>query len=372
MSKGLQLTLVTVAVVLMGMSAMATAPVIDDIPSPIVGGGELTTPPNTFVYPNALNLNSYVQDDGGDANIVWSYEVTGTQIYSINGNDPIDSGSEDPTDPTGKDLNTVRNGEEDPDSNPITITIRNVNLSPIGGPNTDPGDTAGIISSETQVVTLYASDGSTYSQTEIMVYTDNEGEDRLSGEPTGGIPVIELDFTNNANGFTSMAVGTVGATATLEGNGICIEVAAGGNNLGTWTSPWAFIDLAANSVYHIRADVNGTQTTAGLVPLWDVIIQNFDNLTGANGAYAYFADYYFLDNEGGAYAVGPATGISRVDMYFAPLPAKLASWNDESAGAFTATNDAMNDMQMIFRVLDADESAQYGGELDVGHLSPAH
>jgi hypothetical protein len=368
MSKGLKVSLVTVAIALMGMSAMATAPVISDIPDPIVGGGETVTPSNTFVYPDAINLNFYVQDDGGIENVVWSYEVAGTQIYSINGNDPIDSGSEDPTDPAAvsKDLGTVRNGEEDPDTAANTITIRNVNLSPIGGPNVDPGDTAGILSSETQVVTLYASDGSTYSQTEIMVYTDNEGEDRLSTGVVDGEQEYQQDFTNDDGGYISTTLNS--ATVTVGGNGICIEVAAGNTNIGQWISPYPLFEMQGNAVYRIRANVNGSQTTAGLVPLWDVIVQNFDSADGVGGANAYLADYLFLDNEGGANAVGPSVGLSNIELYFVPLSAKSPAWNDASTGAWTTANDGMNDIQIIFRVLDADESGGYGGELDVGQV----
>lgn len=365
MSKGLKVSLVTVAIALMGMSAMAVAPVIKDVPSPIVGGGESTTPSNTFVYVDAINLNNWVTDDGGIENVVWSYEVTGTQIYSINGNDPIDSGSEDPTDPAAvsKDLGTVRNGEDDTDGLSQTITVRNVNLSPIGGPNVDP-PTEGILSSETQVVTLYASDGSTYSQKEIMVYTDNEGDDRLSGAT--GERVYEKDFTGSAQSYTSSAINS--ATLTVGSNGVCIEVAADNTNIGTWTSPYPMFEMADNSVYRIRANMNGSQTTVGLVPLWDVIIQNFDSATGLSGANAYFADYLFLDNEGGANAVGPTSGITDIELFFVPLPAKAPAWQDATTGAFSAANDDKNDVQMIFRVLDADATGGYGGELDVGQV----
>jgi len=367
MSKGLKLTLVTVAVALMGMSAMAEAPVIGDIPSPIVGGGDYTTPPNTFVYPDAINLNTWVTDDGGVENVVWSYEITTSpQIYSINGRDPIDSGSEDPRDAVtlDKDLGTPNTAEENPDGLSQTITVRNEHLSPLGGTNGDPGTTEGILSSETQVVTLYASDGTTYTQKEIMVYTDNGGGDRLSGQDYE--VVYTTDFTSNAQGYTSFA--TDHATVTVGTSGICIEVAALNTNIGTWTSPYPMFQMAGNSVYRVRATMNGTQTTAGLVPLWDVVIQNYDSVTGTAGANAYLADYYFLDNEGGASAVGPAAGLTSVELYFVPLPAKLPSWQDATTGAFTTANDGKNDVQMIFRVLDADLTGGYGGELDVGQV----
>jgi len=368
MSKGLQLTLVTVAVALMGMSAMAEAPVIGDIPSPIVGGGPAASPSNTFVYPDAINLNSFVSDDGGLENVVWSYWVDGTAIYNINGTEPLDLESDDAIDPaaTDKDLATVRNSEENPDSKAQTITVRNVNLSPLGqAENNDPGSTEGILSSETQVVTLFASDGSTYSTKEILVYTDNGGEDRLSPGAVG-VREYEADFTNDDNDYSSVEINS--ATVTVGANGICIEVAAANTNIGSWTSPYPLFEMANNSVYHVRATMNGSQTTAGLVPLWDIIIQNYESVSGLQGANAYLTDYLILDNENGAYAVGPSTGIDGVDLYFAPLPAKLPSWQDSSTGAFSTANDAKNDIQLIFRMLDADASGGYGGELDFGQV----
>jgi len=368
MSKGLKLTLVTVAVALMGMSAMAEAPVISDIPSPIIGGGPTISPSDTFVYPDAINLNRYVTDDGGLENVVWSFAVEGTAIYNINGNAPLDLGTDDPIDPaaTEKDLGTVRNSEKDPDAKAQTITVRNVNLSPYGGPDTDPG-TTGFVSSETQVVTLFASDGSTYSTKEIMVYTDNGGQDRLSPEE-GGVVEEDLDFTNDDNGFASAGNVFGTATVSLGSNGICIEVPADGTNIGQWTGPYAMFQMEGNAVYRVRANVNGSQTTAGLVPLWDVIVQNFDNISGTQGANAYLSDNLVLDNEGGAYAVGPTTGISNIEMFFVPLPAKCPAWNDATTGAWTATNDARNDVQIIFRILDADATGGYGGELDNGQV----
>ena len=348
--------------------ALATSPVIGKIPPPIVGGGETTSPPNTFVYSDALNLNSWVADDGGIENIAWSYEIVGEQIYSINGNAPIVSSSEDPTSPTtvGKDLYTVRNGEDNPDGLGQTITIRNVHLSPFGGPNNDPGEMEGILSSETQAVTLYASDGSTYTQKEFMIYTDNEGEDRLSPGCDSDCGRFEIDFTTGSHGYTSTGWG--GTTVTVGSNGICIEVAAANTNIGRWTSPYPMFEMAGNSVYRVRANMNGSQTTPGLVPLWDIVIQNFDSADGVGGANAYFADYLFLDNEGGANAVGPTSGITDIELFFVPLPARSPAWNDTATGAYSVANDDKNDIQLIFRVLDADERGGFGGELDVGQV----
>jgi len=187
MRKGLTVTLMSVSIVMMGAGAMAMAPVIGEIPSPIVGDAESVTPANLFVYPDAFNLANYVHDDAtASGDIKWSFEIVGAAKYNINGVQPMNTGGgDDPINPGAKQINNqVLGGEENPDGNAASITIRNVNLSPIGGPNTDPG-ASGIVASETQLVTLYASDGTTYSMKSVFFYTDNDGADRLSG---GEIP----------------------------------------------------------------------------------------------------------------------------------------------------------------------------------------
>jgi hypothetical protein len=110
------------------------------------------------------------------------------------------------------------------------------------------------------------------------------------------------------------------------------------------------------------------QTTAGRVPLWDLLVQNL-NVNATQGDQAYLGDYLFLDNVGSANAVkGPSAGRNVFDMWYAPSAVMTQQWNDATDGAFTATRDPNNDMEMIFRVLDAGAVGGYGGELDSGQL----
>jgi hypothetical protein len=370
MSKGLKVTLLTVAVALMGMYAMAEAPVISEIPPVIVGGGTAgSTPPNVFVYPDALDLSDYVTDDGGDAGIVWSYDVVGTALYNINGVAPL--GGADPIAPGALSINDqVLQGEFDDDSDADTVTIRNVNLSPFGGSTTDPGTAPGELT-ESQVVTVWASDGATATQAEVMIYSDNGGPDRLSSDrPT---PILDVDFKPDDQGYgsTSLSVPAGGVTVSHSSvNGICVEVGADGVHIGTWSSDYDYLELEDNSVYQFLLSVNSNQTTAGLVPLWDIIIDNIGD-DGMSGSNAFYYDALFLDNEGGANAAKAPTatfGRNDFECWFTPMSVQAAAWTDGSTGAFTTANDPDNDIRFQFRVLDGDASSGYGGQFDLGQI----
>jgi hypothetical protein len=372
MSKGLKVTLLTVAVALMGMYAMAEAPVIDEIPPVIVGGGTAgSTPPTVFVYPDALDLSDYVSDDGGDAGIVWSYDVVGTALYNINGVDPL--GGADPITPGALSINDqVLQSEYDNDSDADTVTIRNVNLSPfpVGSATTDPGTAPGELT-ESQVVTLWASDGATATQGEVMVYSDNGGPDRLSMEDVDVI--LDVDYTEGDQGYgsTSLSVPAGGVTISQSAvDGICVEVGADGVYIGTWSSDYDYLELEDNAVYQFRLTVNSNQTTAGLVPLWDIIIDNIGD-DGMSGSNTFYYDALFLDNEGGANAAKAPTatfGRNDFECWFMPISIQSATWTDATTGAFSTANDEDNDVRFQYRVLDGDATSGYGGELDLGQI----
>jgi hypothetical protein len=168
--------LLVAAFAILGVQAMAMAPVIGDIPSPIIGDEGIATPANIFVYPDAIDLDRYVSDDTTPSNeIKWSYDGTGN--YLLNGVDPIDTG--DPNNPGANQIDTQDLDPDQVDNDPRTVTFRNANLTPIGqSPGNDPGFT-GVGADE--IITLFASDCTTYSMKEIFVYTDAGGNDRLSG-----------------------------------------------------------------------------------------------------------------------------------------------------------------------------------------------
>jgi len=113
MKKGLHVTLMTVAIAAMALQAMAMAPVISQIPDPVVGneiaitgGAYLVTSPTPFYYPDAFDLNAYVADgDTADGDILWSYSYSGTEIYRINNVAPLVIGTDDINAPGAKRLN---------------------------------------------------------------------------------------------------------------------------------------------------------------------------------------------------------------------------------------------------------------------------
>jgi len=368
MKKGLMLTLLTVAIAMIGMKAMGMAPVITEIPSPIVGNERGLTDPNLYVYPDAINLDDYVTDDTTtSANIIWSYTIDSPK-YRINNVDPIVVGTDVIETAAGgtKRINTqVVGAELNTDGLANTITIRNSNLSPLGGTANPPAGPDGIIAAETQVCTLFASDGTTYSSTELFIYTEKNGWDHLS---TGALPpgtvVKDVPFTTT-DGWASATVAGTLTFNTASNTALCIGVPLTGVNYGLWVSPYGYVALSANTVYDIRATMSGSSTTAGTTPFWDIVVDNYSN-TGSQGFNLYGCDAFFLDNQGGNNAV--TTTETDFHVMFAPSPVATAAWNNASTGVFAPANDANNDMRFQFRVLDVDSNGGITAGSDAGTL----
>jgi len=358
MRKGLTLTLMTVAIAMLGIQAMAEAPVISELPSPVVGSAGWTTGPNRFVYPDAFDLTQFVSDDSvATADIKWSYELSSPAKYSINGVTPINSSTDGDSKIENPDTGTpnkridtqdLDTGNPSQDSNAKTITIRNIDLIPIG--TTDPGSTPGPILTQTQQITLYASDGTTYSSKTMFVYTDNGGSDRLSTPAAAtSTPVVNWDYEGNTDGFQWVPMS--GATSGTSGStAICMTVGAAGENWGWWAGAMSDIPLVLNAVYHIRATVNCSQPSPGATPLWDMYLNNYD---GAQGLLLYGADIIFYDSEGGANSA--ITTNKDYHLWWTPMPVLSAAWNDPSTGAKSTANEANNGnkLGLVFRVLDA-------------------
>jgi len=353
MKKGLTITLLTVALAMFGFQAMAMAPVIGDIKSPIVGSGDVTAP-NTFVYEDAIDLTSFVTDDTSpSASIVWSYEESGSK-YILNGVDPIND-----TDSAGIEItpgakaigSQVLGGELDLDTNPATITIRNADLSPLGEATTIPG-TTGIVAAETGTITLYASDGSTFSQKDLVIYTDNGGLDRMSPAKFPEVEVYHPNFGdgNQADFDYSHMFGTVTPSSASQ---ICMETPAMGDNWGIWVGPAGALELVQNAVYKIKLQMSSSNTVPGTTPFWDMSLDNNDNA----GSYPnlYGGDAYFLDNENGANSAVAAG--KTFTMIWTPLAVATDQFNGTGAFAssetiFSTANDAVKDGRFIFRVMD--------------------
>jgi hypothetical protein len=352
---------------------MAMAPVIDAIPDLIVGDGEgitATTDPNIFVYPDAINLDAVVVDETADASLTWTYtKGTLPGRYLLNGADAINMASENPNSPAAtKTIRQVLQGEQNPDNLPQTATIRDNILSPISvggglGPYGDPG-APGIVGSE--VVTLIASDGLTYTARSLIVYSDNNGNDRITG--AGGlpvpIPVVRVPFTQGAQGWTSnvdFGAVTPSQNATT---GLCLAVPAAGVNFGAWFSVFGFIPLVDNAVYRVRLTMS---TTASLnnTPLWRFVYEN-GTQSPLTPILAYGGEHLFLDNVGSANAPSPISGgRATFDLYLTPIAVSTAQWKSTTNGPFAAANATSKDARAIFAILDVD-GAGYGAETDLG------
>lgn len=372
MKKGLTITLLTVALAMFGFQAMAMAPVITDIQSPIVGNGDVTAPA-TFVYADAIDLTLVVSDDTSDtAEVIWSYEGSSDTVkYLLNGVSPILS-----TDPAGIEItpgakaigSQVLGGELNLDSNPATITVRNASLSPLGGATTTPAAT-GIVPAETATITLFASDGSTFSQKDLVIYTDNGGLDRISqGEVIPGGEIVydpALPGAGAAAYAFALQFGTV-TSSTAGGTKICMETPAPGDNWGIWIGPASALELTQNSVYNVKLQMSSSNTAPGTTPFWDLALDNNNN-TGTM-ANLYGADAFFLDNENGANSAVAAG--KEFHMIWTPLAVATAQFNGTGAFAssetiFSPANAAVKDGRFIFRVMDLYQGGNSGFRADI-------
>jgi hypothetical protein len=366
MKKGFTQTLMMTAILVMAAQAMAMAPIIGEIPSPVVGDQETATPINTFVYPDAIDLTTYVTDKETTANlIVWSYEVSGTQIYKINGDPPL-APTDDPVAPPAEKViagpgavdNDLGNSNTShtQDSTPNTITIRNIALSPIGGPNTALA--AGTMMP--QDVTLYASDGDTVGIKTITFFT-NKGKDWLSFT---GIVCVDRKLGNGTTGTSSgfsFTSGTGHITSSVTGKGICMTVGnAGQDALAYWESSTfgGNIPLVKNNAYRIRMVMNGTQVAASQVPLWDLLITNYMPQTG-QGLDLYGAEFWMFDTAGslnGSAQFTKGDGTATFDFWWTPPPVLTDRWNSTDpvkTGPYATVNAANRDAFVLFRVIDS-------------------
>ncbi len=361
MRKGFSATLVAV-VFAMSLQAMALAPTISEIPDIIVGNAEGATAANIFVFPDVLNLNSYVTDDETPASgVVWSYHVqAGT--YRINNANPIDPATGDLVNPPqGNRIDVTNLDPLDVDQNPRTITVRDELRSPVAvgggsGPYPSPGS-AGILDSG-KVVTLFASDGTTVSLEgrSFIVYSDNGGLDRFSAEgiPTAP-PIVDIpDFGIPGHGWTQSLSTNTGSGASMSNpaSGLCVTIAAGANKQtdAQWRTGYGYVELVANRVWQARLSVTTTQTTAFTTPLWSFLYDNFST-TGA-GQNEYNGEFLFLDNEGGANSPIAGLGRNNFEVWMMPIQMQTPQFLDTTYGFFQPGVAAAKDMRLIFRVLD--------------------
>jgi hypothetical protein len=372
MRKGLKSTLLTVAVALLGYQAMAGAPVISSIPDVIIGDAVAGTSSNEFVYPNALNANTLATDDSTTPGAIkWTFANSGGH-YQINGRTSnfgvVNFNYENP--PAAYDLD-VDSDPASTDTTARTWTFRNTFYSPIGGSNTDPGANV-----DRQVITVFASDGTTHSSKSFNAYLNNNGPDMLSGSV--GEDVYTKDFTTASdNGWVSTSYGGGSVTVLApSANGLCLQGAALGDNIAMWqsqadytgvNSPYSTVALVNNAVYRIRYTVQASGSLGGLTPMWTSV---YDNSVFLYGSSTYYMDYG-SGGVAGAEAVSPYGTRTTFDQWAVNPALKVAALNTE---LFTnASSIPLKNFRLQFKLLDlatngAGGASGYGGELDYGTI----
>lgn len=368
----------TVAIALAKVStSYATAPVILDPGDVIIGDLEGTGAPATgssiFVFPDAINLNLIVSDDTTpDNQIKWSYTfdigAPGGNNIRINGVPPVDPGlvgldDDDPTSPNQSkrvDLHNTDTGQagDVEDGDPFTATFRNIVLSPANTPAYI--GSAGFITSQTATITLFASDCGTFSQRTITVFSAHGSSDSISG---GGPQLIKsVNFGATTDGWIGGAFPGFGGSVSSGASGLCLIVPLTGSNDMIWISPERYIDLVANTIYRARLNVTMTPASpaADTIPLWFFQYDNFNTGGGGNN-YGGFS--WVLDAVGGAEGIGRGNGRTQYDFWFAPNSVATAQWN---SGAFVPAADAVNDIRIGFRSIDA--NAALTSDLRVGTI----
>lgn len=380
MRKRVILTLMTVSFALATASTFAEAPTIRDWPDIIIGDIESVTPSvtagNVFVFPNAFDSrDQFVTDDNvNSVTVKWSFfQASGDDIL-INGVPTLTSltgplGSDgDPIQPELSRQITANNDdpgdEQSPlpnqleDGNEFTLTFRNATLSPISGPNVEPG-VVGLV--DTSVLTVIASDESVTSSIEVIVQTVNDGTDTLSA----GIqldPLDSFDFSTGALSWTSAVL--TGATAAQNAGGLCVTVnGPTGASLGLWGSP-AFnvdppIELVNGKAYRARFDISSNTTDPDEIPL--VLI--------GYGSLAWGGNAFWIDVVGGANGFGRPQGLDVGDVWISPMAVRIPAWQ---TGAFQPAEDALNDASLSFVIPNTNANINFAidnGTLCLGTLS---
>lgn len=327
--------------------------IIGDLENPLAPG--LATAANTFVYPDAFNLNNIAFDDAtAKDQIKWSF-TGGQGRILINGVAPLDESlfgvnEDDPTSPRAESRIDLNDGDPAAlDGDPFTVTFRNAALSPINGPNIDPGAT-GILPDQTIVVTFFASDCTTFASRSITVYTAKGSSDSLSVGAANFILSDDFRATGSGTGWSGGFVPGFGGTTSVGANGLCMTVPKLGANLVLWVSPERYFELADNRVYRVRVSLTTDQTDPDAIPLFLFTYDNF-NSSGVGNNYGGFA--WILDVDGGAQGIGREQGRAIYEFWLAPNSLTTPQWR---AAAFTPEADDSNDPRIIFQVNDTSAS----------------
>lgn len=299
MKKGLTFALLMVAMVALAVPVSALAPVIQDLPSVIIGSaGDVSTedtPKILLRYTNVFNLASpsviTQRNEPTDPSRLRVYYSTPSTTLKVSNKtsiiQPLTSAELTAlqtagTIPTAKVINTA--------SDLWLSLIHVTGTAPANAAAATPeanGATAAALASTfatPAVVTLHATD-ETAATTKIgsesfVVYSVNGAEDSYS--PIAE-PVIEYTFEGSASGWTyasnsgaGTGLGTVPQITTATGVGFNASARTDGNvGFSSWYSPVNDTDIPASNmagkVYRARLDLSGTAASSAAAPGYRVM-----------------------------------------------------------------------------------------------------
>jgi len=280
----------------------------------------------------------------------------------------------------------LKSGAVPQDASGATATIRDTIASPgfsSLGPYLDPGP--GVFASDP--MTLFASDGATYGQASIVVYSQNETSDSLSG---GMENLFDFDFENDPTkrtGWMPELLPSAAAGTTGTGTGFCMwvpltNIAAAGvywwsphNRLVANGATPGYITLVDSTVYRTRTTMQTDQTGVGRIPFWTHGYNNNFYVTPPTlTSNIYGGDTTILDVAGGANGIGRTQGRTDFDFWFCPNPMLTKQWRGQDAwnssfSPFNPTVDNRNDMNLNIRILDgAQGGTTIRNESDTGYI----
>lgn len=372
MRKGFILALTVVAIAsIQVQTVQAKAPVVQDIIEVIISDAQGATPPATgtgiFVFVDAINLDAIVSDDDtATSAIKWSY-ATASPDYVINGANPIDLMSDDPTDPMGAntridqvnlDAGEAGTGEIE-DGNPRTITFRDITTVATGS---EPAGTE----LNSAMISLFASDCTTYTEEIFTVKTVVGQTDTVS--KIDKVIIQDLDFlTGNQGwmGFLGTQAGNAGTFDDSSGNGLCMTVPGPGDHLVGWVSPDGLIPTGDDAVYELRFTLTDQTPNApnGTIPVFELIWDNFNG--GVAGANNFGGQAHILDGTGFANGIGRVT--NDFTFYVAPLSINSSTWK---AILNNPANDPLVAIRVSGRLNDGNAALNAGN--DLGTICIAH
>lgn len=374
MKRGLNLTLVTVAIALLCSGAFAYAPIIGSIPNVWIGDAEdnvgSTVDLNFFRFTNAFNFDLYVSHDPLDedqstTNVRWSFmaDVDGlgnvmTDMVTINGIEtiPDPTYSINPQD-SAYELTAFPNNDTPPRAT-SEATFRDILDSPLAesppfnDPVTNPYDSRSPLNT---IITIYASNGTKADSREILVVANVDPTGTITELPdalsVSWPPAVDNVYTwsSPADDFTQAgpADGTFidapdGSfyydNRSSSGGSIAGSGDATDNVYAPWESATDKVDYLADYVYRISYTLRTDQTDQDAVPNTRMMA---DFLNPATGLYPM----------SGAVRLGrgpsaPTTSASVYNLYVGP-PDLTSLYNEVNL----ATEDVTN-LKIKFEVID--------------------